>query len=72
MLQGGPAAKAGIKPGDIVTQVAGKDIGNVSELLTHIAALTPGKSAKIDIVRRSEAMTLEVVPAQRPKARPQR
>ena len=39
VLQGGPAAKAGIKPGDIVTRVAGQDIGNVSELLTRIAAL---------------------------------
>ena len=72
VLQGGPAAKAGIKPGDIVTRVAGEEIGNVSELLTRIAALTPGKTAKIDIVRRSDEMTLEVVPAQRPKARPQR
>ena len=61
-----------LKPGDIVTRVAGEEIGNVSELLTRIAALTPGKTAKIDIVRRSDEMTLEVVPAQRPKARPQR
>ena len=72
VLQGGPAAKAGIKPGDIVTHVAGEEIGNVSELLTRIASLTPGKSAKVEILRRSDAMTLEVVPAQRPKARPQR
>ena len=72
VLQGGPAAKAGVKPGDIITRVAGQDIGNVSELLTRIAALTPGKQAKIDVMRRNDALTLDVVPAQRPKTKPQR
>jgi serine protease DegQ len=72
VLQGGPAAKAGVKPGDIITRVAGEEIGNVSELLTRIAALTPGKSAKIEILRRNDTLALDVVPAQRPKTRPQR
>lgn len=72
VLQGGPAAKAGLKPGDVIARVAGQEVGNVSELLTRIAALAPGQSARIDIVRRNQPMSLEVVPAQRPKVKPQR
>ena len=67
VLQGGPAAKAGVQPGDVVTRVAGQEVGNVSELLTRIAALPPGQSARLDVVRRNEAVSLQVVPVQRPK-----
>ena len=67
VLQDGPAAKAGIKPGDVLLRVAGKDIGNVGELLSHIAALSPGKSVRIELLRRNAPMTLDVTPAQRPK-----
>jgi serine protease DegQ len=47
VLQNGPAAKAGIQPGDVITQVAGKAVTNVPELLANVAALKPGSSAKI-------------------------
>ena len=67
VLQDGPAAKAGIKPGDVLLRVAGKDIQNVGELLTHIAALPPGQQVKVELARRNAAMTLDVTPAQRPK-----
>ena len=69
VLQGGPAAKAGIKPGDIVRKVAGQDVGTVSELLTQIAALSPGTTVQIDILRRDQTLVLNVTPAQRPKAK---
>jgi serine protease DegQ len=67
VLQDGPAAKAGIKPGDVLLRVAGKDIQNVGELLTHIASLPPGQQVKVELTRRNAAMTLDVTPAQRPK-----
>ncbi len=67
VLQDGPAAKAGIQPGDVLLRVAGKDVGNVGELLTQIAALPPGKSIRIELARRNAPMTLEVTPSQRPK-----
>jgi Do/DeqQ family serine protease len=67
VLQDGPAAKAGIKPGDVLLRVAGKDIQNVGELLTHIASLPPGQQVKVELARRNTAMILDVTPAQRPK-----
>ena len=72
VLQNGPAASAGLLPGDLLQKVAGQPVRNVGELLTQIAALAPGKSVKLDVVRRQQSLTLEVTPAQRPKQKVQR
>ncbi|MFY8013851.1 MAG: S1C family serine protease [Limnohabitans sp.] len=69
VLQNGPAANAGLRPGDLLQKVAGQPVRNVGELLTQIAALAPGKSVKLDVMRRQQSMTLEVTPAQRPKSK---
>ena len=69
VLQNGPAANAGLRPGDLLQKVAGQPVRNVGELLTQIAALPPGKSVKLDVMRRQQSMTLEVTPAQRPKSK---
>jgi Do/DeqQ family serine protease len=70
VLQNGPAAQAGIRPGDVITQVGDKGIANVSELLTYVAALKPGQSSKFHVQRRDDAMDLTVTPGLRPRARP--
>jgi serine protease DegQ len=67
VLQGGPAAKAGIQPGDVITQVAGKPVATVPELLANVAALKPGSSAKFSVRRADKSMELDVTPAPRPK-----
>lgn len=70
VLQNGPAAQAGIRPGDVIVNVAGKDIANVSELLSGVAALKPGTAAKFRLLRRDDKVELDVVPGLRPKPRP--
>jgi Do/DeqQ family serine protease len=72
VLQNGPAANAGLRPGDLLLKVAGQPVKNVGELLTQIASLTPGKPAKLDVVRRNQTLTLDVTPAQRPKPKIQK
>jgi S1-C subfamily serine protease len=67
VLQNGPAAQAGIRPGDVILEVAGKPVGNVSELLTNVAALKPGTPAPFKIERRDDAMQLSVTPGLRPR-----
>jgi Do/DeqQ family serine protease len=67
VLQNGPAANAGLRPGDLLVKVANQPVTNVGELLTQIAALMPGKSVKLEVMRRNQRLTLEVTPAQRPK-----
>jgi S1-C subfamily serine protease len=71
VLQNGPAANAGLRPGDLLQKVAGQPVRNVGELLTQIAALAPGKSVKLEVMRRHQNLTL-VTPAQRPKLKVQR
>ncbi len=67
VLQNGPAAKAGIQPGDVITQVVGKPVANVAELLANVAALKPGSSVKFSVRRADKTMELDVTPAPRPK-----
>lgn len=69
VLQNGPAAMAGIRPGDVITGVAGKDVGNVSELLSAVAALKPGTPSRFSLQRRDQQLELEVAPGVRPKPR---
>ncbi|MEN9769347.1 MAG: hypothetical protein RLZZ180_977 [Pseudomonadota bacterium] len=66
VLQNGPAAQAGLRPGDVITQVAGRPVGNVSQLLGAVAALKPGEPASVTISRRDRRSDLTVVPGKRP------
>ena len=70
VLQSGPAAKAGIRPGDLITSVAGKPVSNVSELLSNVAALKPGTAAPFSVLRRDTKVEISVTPGVRPKPRP--
>jgi Do/DeqQ family serine protease len=70
VLQNGPAAQAGVRPGDVIAAVSGKAIGNVTELLSSVAALKPGEASEFEVLRREERLRLQVTPGVRPK--PQR
>ena len=69
VLQNGPAAQAGVRPGDVITAVGGREVANVSELLTRVAGLKPGSASKFSVQRQSEKLELEVTPGVRPKPR---
>jgi len=69
VLQNGPAAQAGIRPGDVITAVNGKAVGNVTELLGAVAALKPGVAAPLTVLRKDSKTDIAVTPGkrQRPK-----
>ncbi|HSV45911.1 MAG TPA: trypsin-like peptidase domain-containing protein [Ramlibacter sp.] len=67
VLQNGPAAQAGIRPGDVIVEVDGKKITTVSELLTSVAALKPGTAAPMRVQRRDDAVEIKVTPGLRPR-----
>jgi serine protease DegQ len=71
VLQNGPAAQAGVRPGDVVVQVAGKDVSNVSELLTAVASLKPGTPTPFKLQRRDDGVAVTVTPGKRPKPKQQ-
>ncbi len=68
VLQNGPAAQAGIQPGDVVVAVGDNKVKNVSELLSRVASLTPGKASSFTVIRKEKNVTLTVTPGVRPKA----
>jgi Do/DeqQ family serine protease len=70
VLQNGPAAQAGIRPGDVIVQIADKPVANTSELMTKVAALRPGVPAKLRVQRREENLDLTVTPTLRQGQRP--
>ena len=72
VLQNGPAAQAGIRPGDVITQVGSDKVGNVSELLSRVANLQPGQPTKMQIWRSQGSSEVTVTPGQRPATPRQR
>ncbi|HNI76530.1 MAG TPA: trypsin-like peptidase domain-containing protein [Giesbergeria sp.] len=69
VLQDGPAAVGGIRPGDVIVQVAGKPVTNVARLLSSVAALRPGEAAPFQVQRGNRMLDLELTPGVRPQAR---
>ena len=72
VLQSGPAAQAGIRPGDVITAVNGKPVVNVSQLLTAVAALKPGTAAPLSVLRGGDTSEIPVTPGVRQRPRVQR
>jgi Do/DeqQ family serine protease len=69
VLQDGPAARGGVRPGDVVLKVADKPVRNTGELLAAVAALTPDSQAKLGVQRGAQALELALQVGERPKAR---
>jgi serine protease Do len=59
-----PAAKGGIKQGDVVTEVNGEKISNASALQVAVSEMTPGTALKLGIVRDGKPMTLDLTVGQ--------
>ncbi len=72
VLQNGPAALGGIRPGDVIMAVDGHPVRNVSQLLTAVAALKPGTPAPLKVLRGDGPVDISVTPAQRQRPRVQR
>lgn len=55
-----PAEKAGIKVGDIISQIGEKEVHNMSDLKRSLYDYSEGESVELKIVRNTEEMTVEL------------
>lgn len=67
VLKDGPADKAGIKTGDILIGIAGKPLKNSSEMLNVVAALPPGETVTVTVIRNKREKSIPVKVGVRPK-----
>jgi len=67
VLEGGPAARGGVKPGDVLTAVNGDKTKDVRQLLNQIAQIGPGNEANLKILRKDKELVLKIQTGKRPK-----
>jgi membrane-associated protease RseP (regulator of RpoE activity) len=55
-----PAAKAGVKAGDVITAINGQAVSDPGELRREVAKVEDGKTADVAVTRDKKALTLKV------------
>ncbi|HSE76165.1 MAG TPA: DegQ family serine endoprotease [Dongiaceae bacterium] len=70
LFPGGPADKAGLKPGDVLTAINGREVQDPQGMAFRLATLPIGQAAKVTVVRKGQQMDLpvELTPAPREPA----
>ncbi|MBV8031427.1 MAG: Do family serine endopeptidase [Betaproteobacteria bacterium] len=67
VLRGGPADKAGVKPGDVLVEIDGKPVADPTAMLNLVAALAPGSAARAKLKRQGSDVEADITVGRRPK-----
>ena len=62
----GPAAKAGIQSGDVITSVNGEPVKDARELARTIGALAPGNAVKLNVLHKGQDKVINLTLGQLP------
>ena len=60
IIAGGPAEKAGVKEGDVITKIDGVSIGERSSIASILGKYQPGDTIELTIVRGGDTITLKL------------
>ena len=63
----GPAVKAGIQSGDVITSVNGQEVKDARDLAKRISSLPPGANAKLGVISKGSEKTLNVTLGELPR-----
>lgn len=63
--EGSPAATAGLKAGDKIVKLAGRDIRNVYDYTQALSEMKAGQEYEVELLRDGQRLTLKVTPAER-------
>ncbi len=66
VLQDGPAARGGMRPGDVVVKVGQRAVANTRELLSAVAALAPDSAVTLAVQRGAQLLDVRVQVDERP------
>lgn len=66
VVSGGPAAQAGIQPGDIIVSIGGEPVRSVEDFLAKFRRRNPGERIEVEFARDGTRRTVTVVLAERP------
>lgn len=62
-----PALKAGLRPYDVITALNGRKIEGFRDLQISVAALPPGTSVKLDLIRERKPLSVSVILGEKPE-----
>ena len=66
VVKGGPADKAGLKPGDVVVALNGKQVSDNNQLTRDVGVVQPGQKISLEVVRDGKQRPVDVTLAPRP------
>lgn len=58
-----PAAKAGLKGGDKIIKLAGKEVRNISDYMFALSTMKPNQEYEVVVKRGTETLTMKIIPA---------
>jgi serine protease Do len=60
VTEGGPAAKAGLRPGDVITEYNGEPVKDSAELVAKVVQTKPGTTVRLTVYRNKKPQTVNV------------
>lgn len=66
MTPGGPADRAGVRPGDAIVALNGQPLASSTDLTRRVGQARPGERLRLEVLRDGRPLTLEIAAGERP------